>query len=514
MNVKYVLESGLFERRDIRSGRIYQPGSSPKYGVIFTANAEKSEDTSGLMPELMPGAFIEGVAYPESETDRVFEILGGYFYHDNYPAPGIVTNVFGIVLEPEFGMTEGGTTTLKEKWVLEDPKKPMLDESYWSKEFGKHHGWTFIVTLKEKEKYPTSDEEIKIFVYYPEIQAIEVTYGGCIAENKLRHRKVKFTVSVAGGKCESWTWHFGDGKTKTGAGRPETATEYLYLKKPAISPKLYLSGHKLCEEVSKEVELPYFEECLPCPLITDIKYKSIARDNQTDMHEFMAEVSQQPDALEWDFGDGTPKEKTNGLKITHGYKIPDKDKSYPVQVTSFGPEDCRDSMEKSVLVKSAAAVSQCCIWLNLLIAFLFATTFGTFLIFCVGKFFDKIENYSWLITILIIQILLIVAGIIVWNRLVNRKECPEPGICDWIKIGWVVSLAGMLDAIYVRNCCENWWLVVILILLGFAGYLIYTWIKKCSIKIKELTYYLIVCFLAVVLICYFAADGLLGHCLR
>jgi hypothetical protein len=514
MNVKYVLESGLFERRDIRSGRIYQPGASPKYGVIFTANAEKSEDDSGLLPELMPGAFIEGVTYPETESDRIFEILGGYFYHDNYPAPGIATNVFGIALEPEFGMTEGGMTTLKEKWVLEDPKKPMLDESYWSKEFGKHHGWTFIVTLKEKEKYPTSDEEMKIFVYYPEIQAIDITYGGCIADNKLRRRKVKFTVTVAGGKCESWTWHFGDGTTKTGTGRPETTIEYLYLKKPAISPKLCLLGHKPCEEVSKEVELTDFEECLPCPVITDIKYKSIARINQTDTHEFTADVSRQPDALEWDFGDGTPKEKTNVLNIKHSYKIPAQDTTYSVQVTSFGPEDCRDSMEKSVLVKSAAAVSKCCIWFNLLIAFLFATTSGTFLVYCVGKFFDKIENYGWLITILIIQILLAITAIIGWYILVRQKKCSEHVTCDWIKIGWVVSLAGMSDAVYVRNCCANWWLAVILILLGFAGYLIYTWIKKCSLKIKELAYYLIVCFLAVVLVCYFVADGLLGHCLH
>ncbi len=514
MNVKYVLESGLFERRDIRSGRIYQPGSSPKYGVIFTANAEKSEDDSGLTPDLLQGAYIEGIPYPETAEDRVFEILGGYFYHDNYPDPGIATKVFGIVLEPEFGMTEGGTATLKEKWVLEDSKKPMLDESYWSKKFGKHHGWTFVVTLKEKEKYLTSDEEMKIFVYYPEIQKIEVTCGGCITDNKVRRRKVKYTVSVGGGKCEKWTWHLGDGTTNAGIGSPEATMEYSYAQKPGNRPKLCLLGHKPCEEISREVELEGFEECPPCPVIKDIKYKSILRNKLIDTHEFTAEVSRQPDSLEWDFGDGSPKERTNLLTLQHKYRIQTNNTAYSVNLTSFGPEDCRDKMEKSVLVKAATVFSKCCIWFNLIIAFLLAATFGTFLVYCVGKFFNQIFDFNWTLTILAIQIVLAVVAIIMWYLFIRRKKCPEPDTFDWVKIGFVISLAGFLDALYVRNCCDTWWLMIVLVLLGFAGYLLYSWMKKCGFRLVEFLYYFIACALAVVLVCYYIANGVFANCLH
>ena len=67
MKVKYLLESGLFERKDIHSGRLYREGSPPEYGVIFTANEAKSEDDLGLDTTLILNAFIGLIDDPENE---------------------------------------------------------------------------------------------------------------------------------------------------------------------------------------------------------------------------------------------------------------------------------------------------------------------------------------------------------------------------------------------------------------------------------------------------------------
>lgn len=514
MNVKYLLESGLFERRNIRSGRIYQDGAPPAYGVIFTANASKSEDDLGLNPVLLLGAFLGSQDYPESEQDRFFEILGGYFYHDNYPNPGTTIKVFGIALDPEFGITEGGTTTLKEHWKLDDPQNPILDESHWSKEFGNHHGWTFIVTLKEREQYPHSDEPLKLFVYCPEIKDIEVSYGVCITDGDVRRRQVKFAISVTGGKPESWTWHFGDGTSESGIGTPPVEVEHFYEKQPAEAPRLSVIGRLPCEEIIKEAEMSGFEPCLTCPQITDVKYKSLARDDQSDTIELIAKLSRSADEIEWEFGDGSAKEKTSEPKITHRYTIPDRDTIYHVRVRSYGPEDCQHAMAKKIVVKSSDRTTKPWFWLQLIVAFLSATAFGTFLVFLVSRINLQIQTGDWLIVALAVQAILIVSTIVAWYQLAKSKNYQKPERCDWITIGWITMLAGLLDAFYIKNCCGSWWWFIILFLLGLSGFLFYTWIKKCMVKAREFVYYFIICFLAVVCVCYVIAVKALSQYLQ
>jgi len=810
MSVKYVLESGLMERRDLRSGRIYQEGLPPEYGVIFTSNESKTEDDLGLDPNLMLGALIGVKKYPENETARFFEILGGYFYHDNYPDPGTTTKVFGIALQPEFGVTEGGTTTLDNNWNLDDPEKPILDESYWSGRIGKHHGWTFIVTLKERKEYPTSDEKVKIFVHCPEIKEISVkigdcvydadsnqlkrhvtfksslselksenwiwhfgdgstesgegtppdsidhlyknkpesapklclgshtacdeiceevslsefdtfvscpecpeiidinvtfgdcvteddvrrrkvtfevsiegdepdswtfhfgdgstktdsgnppatiehyyekrphdiprlcivgpepcgevckevdlsafeecppcpkitridyvltdkdahtktakftavisgnppekfewdwgdgspketttestathdyellasgsaeyvvtvtsegpedcrdsaettvklppkvecpeitdinvTFGDCVTEDDIRRRQVTFEVSIEGDEPDSWTFHFGDGSTKTDSGSPPATIEHYYEKKPQVAPKLCIVGPDPCGETCKEVDLSAFEECPPCPKITDLKYESIERDESSQTFRYTAEVSQgKPDKYEWDYGDGSKKEETTEPTATHTYAIPDKKTTYTVTVTSHGPGDCQDSSKEKVTVKPPHIVPRCCILLPLLVAFLMATTFGTFVVYCAAKIFDHAINYGWLVLVILILAFLTIIAIVLWYQIARRILCPPPSKCDWLAIRWVTSLAGTLVAFYVRNCCEGWWWAIIIILLLIAGLLFYNWIKKCAVKLMEIVLYLIACLLAAAFVCYLIAYRLLERCLR
>ncbi len=398
MNVKYVLEGGLYERRKIRSGRIYPKGTTEaKYGVIYTVNKARTEDDLGLAPELMVGAYLGLRTYTETDTDRFFEILGGYFYHDNYPNPGTTTNVFGIALAPEFGITEGGTTTPKDKWRLDDPLRTTLDEAYWSKDGTKYHGWTFIVTLKAGEAYPISDDELKIFVFCPAIKNIEVTYGGCISVNGVRRREVNFAVTLEGSEPQSWRWDFGDGGTAYGSGSPPATIEHLYEKKPAAAPQLYLISRKACGEICKTVDLAGFNKCLPCPAITDIQYQSIGRDHYHETLEFTAIVSRPPDQVEWDFGDNSPGEKSTLLSIRHAYNLPAEDKNYQVVATGSGPENCQCQQAKNITITALGKVKKFCFWLQAILAFLAATTLGTGIIYLVGKIYDRIPDRGWLI---------------------------------------------------------------------------------------------------------------------
>jgi len=150
MAIITILEGGIMERRDIRSGRIYQQGSDAKYGVIYSSNLDKSDGDRDLDSADFEGAWIGPKSAPESDKSKFFKILGAYYYQDNYPDKPKTTKVFGIA-NSEFGVTNDGSTDLHDAgWTLEDPEKPSLDESFWSKKelhLGKHHGWTFIVNL-------------------------------------------------------------------------------------------------------------------------------------------------------------------------------------------------------------------------------------------------------------------------------------------------------------------------------------------------------------------------------
>ena len=347
MSIKFILESGIEERRDLRSGRIYQEGSSPEYGVIFTWNEDKSENDLDLDPALLPGAYIGDKDAPEGEKDRFFEILGGYFYHDNYPDAGTTTKVFGIALDPEFGVTEGGTTTLDDKWKLQDPEKPILDESYWSEKFGKHHGWTFIVTLKEREKYPTSDQKLKIFAYCSAIKDIAVEVGDCEYDSEgILKRRVTFITSTGDTEPKKWTWDFGDGSTESDYGVPPDSIDHFYEDNPDNAPQLCLQSHIACGKICKEATLPEFEKCPRCPEIKDIdvSFGACITEGEKRRRKVTFTVSiEGDDPVSWsvDFGDGSSDsgDRKPPSTIEHLYeKMPE---TLP-KICVIGPNPCKE----------------------------------------------------------------------------------------------------------------------------------------------------------------------------
>ena len=161
MAIKMILEGGIFERADIRGGRIFKKGTEPKdskFGVIYSSRENNQEDNDlGLDSADCEGAWIGAKHEAESDKSKFFKILGAYYYHDK---PSITTKVFGVA-KTEFGVTEDGDTDLDDAgWELDDQdprgdKKPSLDEA----RFGdSKHGWSFIVEHKEDLPYPRSSD--------------------------------------------------------------------------------------------------------------------------------------------------------------------------------------------------------------------------------------------------------------------------------------------------------------------------------------------------------------------
>ncbi|MFQ5707060.1 MAG: PKD domain-containing protein [bacterium] len=525
MRVKTLLESGLLERGGLRSGRIYKEGSSPKYGVIFTINEARSEDDLGLDPKLILGALMGKKGDPESDRNLFFEILGGYFYRDNFPDAPKTTHVFGIAREAEFGIEEGGSTTLKGNWKLDDPeadldpRKANLDEAGWSEKWGKQPGWTFIVELKETERFPVSKDPLKIFVLCPEIKDMGVTVGECKTEGKKRLRQVVFAISVDG-EPVSWTCDFGDGARETGEGKPPAKIEHWYDGMPGSAPKFSIAGPGACDEQSTTMNLSEagFEPCSPCPEITRFEHVIADKDENTKSVTFTLTTSGgTPEKFEWDWGDGSPKETTTQPTVTHDYQKPASGTTnYTVTVKTIGPEDCRDSDQKIVpiSVNGTAPPPSWCFLLALLPAFFLSILFGALVVEVAIKIFNLIQTPSaWLVEVILILAVLAVAAVIVWYILTRKTACPAPSRCDWFGLGWVVALTGSIVAYYVRNCCANWWWLVIVLLLVLAVILVVTWVRKWDIKARSIVFHLLVSLIAAVIVCQFIAFKILAYCL-
>lgn len=348
MNIKILLDAGMMERRDLRSGRIYREGEEPEYGVIFTSHINKTEDDLGLNPNVLAGTFIGKKDIDESEKEQFFKILGGYFYHDNYPDVGIVTQVFGIALDPKFGIEEGGSKTLDDNWKLQDPEKPILNESYWSNRYGPHHGWTFIVTLKEREKFPTSENRLKIFALCPEIHHFSATIGECQVDpqdNSLKRNVVFQTQADAGVK--NWTFNFGDGTTLSGDSAPPEKINHLYKEKPGSPVTVCVQGQTACDEFCAEADLDDFQVCPKCPEIAriDVIFGECKKEGGMRKRRitFAAQIEgDAPVRWLWEFGDGLSDsgEGKPPATIEHYYsKTPD---STP-KLCLTGPEPCKET---------------------------------------------------------------------------------------------------------------------------------------------------------------------------
>jgi len=176
------------ERRDIRSGQIYQKKSKPKdakYNVIYSANQDKKNNDLELNTSDLLNAWIGPVTAPNSDKSKFFTILSNYYYKNNRPNEPTITNVFGVA-ETEFKITANNHTDLHDAgWILDDEEKPSLDKQLKNTQSDRlHHGWTFIVKLSETTKYPQTEQKLKIFKEKEKVPCPEV-------DSKLKSEKIK-----------------------------------------------------------------------------------------------------------------------------------------------------------------------------------------------------------------------------------------------------------------------------------------------------------------------------------
>ncbi len=342
MRKEIPVPSGFVERTGIRSGVMYRKGY-PDYGVIFTESKSPSEDDFDT--SLILGMEIENIKAPPEETDRYFEILGGYFFHDRKKPK--TTKVFGIALNPEFGIKEGGTTLLMDHWDLDDPKRErgLLEK-------GRGSGWTFIVKPKDSyEKFPHSNFPLKISVACPEVSAVSVTFGECVPNDAGGlQRQVIFDFTFGDVEPREWSFSTGDGERESGTGWPERRHEHGYEHKPSQPPTLRLKGHPACDEVVYEIsldEFKAFEPCPTCPEISALSYayggcKPDASGRRARQVTFTAEVTgDDPVGWKWDFGDGSQEEGSGRppAKIEHDYlKAPTR----APELCLTGPNPCQE----------------------------------------------------------------------------------------------------------------------------------------------------------------------------
>ena len=178
MKVSINPDPPVVERDGIRSGAIERSsaplnGENPDlqrpYGVIFTGRRDVESNNiiatpDDFNPEQLLGAIVENTDLPESDQERFFTVLGGYFF-EKRSSRAHTTRVFGIAADNKhgFGIEENGSVILADHWVLSDLSGSEATRMMDEREIGDERGWTLIVDeVRERSKYPPSNEAMGI----------------------------------------------------------------------------------------------------------------------------------------------------------------------------------------------------------------------------------------------------------------------------------------------------------------------------------------------------------------
>lgn len=509
--------AGFKERWDILSSVLKKAGK-PDHGVIYTSSDAPS--ISDFNVDVLVGCSIENTKAPPDDPHRYFEILGGYFCEDT--ASGTSTKkVFGIAKSPDFGVSEGGTTTVQTNWELDDP---MAEAGTTRDEGGRGSGWTFIVKSAPREKFPHSSDPLGLVVDCPEASAVGVQIGKCEEQpGGGQKRRVTLKATVGGGPTNKWTWEFGDGQNKSGQGQPPAEITHHYASKPASAPKLLLTGHPACgDPVTATADLQAFkafQPCQPkvtCPEITKITDVCQAQNAESATYTFTATVKgEAPESFEWDWGDGTARATSTGpASPEHKFKKPKSgEKEYTVSVKSRGPGDCTDAAKKTIRLVAKPPVTWMCQLYELLVAFLLSLAFGCFVVMLAAGVAGSQEGDIATVAFIIFLVLGLLS-LFFWRSRIKKTACPAATKCDWFCIGWTFLLAGFLMAVFVHHCCPDasWW-AAILLPLALGLLLLVMWIKSCGFNAKTFILHLIAGILAYIIVSYVIAERVLAGCL-
>ena len=352
----------LAERTAIVSGAITPQDAnagSKDHGVVFTfnkvfatvpdPNANTQLEISELTPEIFLNTIIENTELPASDSDRFFHVIGGYFI--NYEGSGNsrvvrTTQVFGVALEDRFGIVEGGTNILVDKWKLLEKGRKLVDMDERAKGPENEIGWTLIVEEAKlpRNKYPFSGKPIRFIQECADILGLN---SEKIAET-VSEITYRFTAEVDGPAPKQFEWDFGDGTQDT---TEVNVVEHSYSR--TSSPQTMtvtvnsIGVGKCGDETTTEVPV----DPIPCPEVTGIDAVEGEKKENSLKYTFTAQLSGgTADEYQWDFGDGSTK-TTKNPRATNTYTRPTEgDATFTVTVNTTGPENCTGSGQTTVEV--------------------------------------------------------------------------------------------------------------------------------------------------------------------
>jgi len=344
MNVRLPIPAGFRERLGPLSEVITRPGF-PHYSVLFTTSDNPSAtdfDTSKLV-----GTLIEDVSRDPAITDRFFRVLGGYRHTPVEGGRGPTTEVFGIALDPAFGIKEGGTTIIFDNWRITghlhirlDENLPIFDDPT------SQAGWTFIIEPKFGEDvYPESTDPLALWMECPSITSVDTEY----AEPSETHQKVSFHINTSYGAIEKVKIDFGDGSPLQEFRSLEDIS-HLYERKEGGATnhkvQILIEGLESCKDSTTiEVEIPGIE----CPTI---KSFTLAADAPTDKEVKVVAtlvIEGEADSIIIDWGDGSPPETFTAAPFEHTYQRPiGGTQNFKVNVKIEGTASCKANASANI----------------------------------------------------------------------------------------------------------------------------------------------------------------------
>lgn len=344
MNVRLPIPAGFRERLGPLSEVITRPGF-PHYAVLFTTSdnpSAKDFDTSKLV-----GTLIEDVSKDPAETDRFFRVLGGYRHTPVQGAKGPTTEVFGIALDPAFGITEGGTTLIYDNWRITghlhirlDENLPIFDDPT------SQAGWTFIIEPKYGDDvFPESTDPLALWMECPSIENIDVEY----AEPTDTEQKVTLHVQTSPGAIENIKVDFGDGSPVQEFKSLDDITHVYQRSEEGVkelTAHVFIQGIETCQD-SKSVELEI--PGIKCPTIKSFS-ASLDSTNDKDAKVIASLIIDgEAEKIFINWGDGSPVESFDGPPFEHNFTRPIGDnESFVIKAKIEGVGTCKANASSSV----------------------------------------------------------------------------------------------------------------------------------------------------------------------
>ena len=403
-----------------------------------------------------------------------------------------------IDIVPKTVVQDDDSQTILFTVITQGPKPDSFDWSFGDgeeikdgKEKEKHtytrtEGKDKTFTVKVKSNGPGSDNalcsdektiEVVVDGNCPSIETIEIEKVSRTKETEKIRLKVlvkgnpdKVEVNWGDGTSEELTDYMGEHEFKCA---PDGDKEY------AIT--VTISGPGDCPAQSEVVKV--IISCPACPTITGIDCTRMeeVNDQITRVDLEATFTGSQPDAFNWNFGDGATR-TTSTATVSHEYKRPvaeGNDLIRAVSVQTSGPGDCAGNASREVrlIPPPPPVLPWYCKYMDMIIALLLALAVGSGVICYVAEYIPGATDSSVPLTLFSIFVVLAIIGVFLWYFL-GKEKCP-PTRCGWLGAAWTALITGGLSGMYMYADCGLSIVTGVIITLlggGFLGW----WAMTCK----------------------------------